>query len=91
MNRMNTMKNKSLYGKTKLRLSKEFKALTKDVMNRASVQGVDKSIGEETSHSSGSYTRSRRKCYILNIDNTKEEGVNLATYKSCSPNEPQNK
>lgn len=82
------MKNKTMYGTSRLRLSKDFKALTKNVMaHRVSVEGVDKSIGEETSHSSGSYTRSRRKCYILNIDNTKDETVNLATYKSISPNE----
>ena len=49
---------------------------------RRSVEGVDKSIGEDTSHSSGSYT-SKRKYYILNIDNTKNNGPKL-DYKSRS-------
>lgn len=88
INKMNTMRNKAMYSTSKLRLSKEFRAMTKNVMGRTtSVEGVDKSIGEESSHSSGHYTRSRRKCYILNIDNTKDEGVHLDTYNSLSPHE----
>ena len=43
------------------------------------VEGVDKSIGEDTSHSSGSFTN-KRKYYILNIDNTNEDGVHPLTY-----------
>ena len=44
------------------------------------IEGIDKSIGEETSHSAGSFTK-KRNYYILNIDNTKEDEINLATYK----------
>ena len=43
------------------------------------VEGVDKSIGEDTSHSSGSFTN-KRKYYILNIDNTKDEGIHQLAY-----------
>ncbi len=56
-------------------------------MIRQSVEGIDKSIGEDTSHSSGSYT-SKRKYYILNIDNTnKDKDIAVATIKSRSSNE----
>jgi len=67
-------------------LSKDFTKLTENLMIRKSAEGVDKSIGEDTSHSSGSYT-SKRKYYILNIDNTnKDDEVAVATYKSRSSN-----
>ena len=68
-------------------LSKDFKSLTEKLMIRQSVEGIDKSIGEDTSHSSGSYT-SKRKYYILNIDNTnKDKDIAVATIKSRSSNE----
>ena len=54
-------------------LTKNFRRLSQNLMGQhESVEGVDKSIGEDTSHSSGSFTN-KRKYYILNIDNTNEE------------------
>ena len=80
-----TMKKLSKYNRRgKLKLSKDFKALTRNVMmekhSSQGIEGIDKSIGEETSHSAGSFTK-KRNYYILNIDNTKEDEINLATYK----------
>ena len=65
-------------------LSKNFKMLTDNLMVKRSIEGIDKSIGEGSSHSSGSYTK-RNKYYILNIDN-KDDEVKLATYKSRNSN-----
>ena len=54
-------------------LTKELMALTNDLKSQeCAVEGVDKSIGEDTSHSSGSFTN-KRKYYILNIDNTNDD------------------
>ena len=61
--------------------------MTTHLLNRgdggSSVEGVDKSIGEDISHSSRSFTnknpKQQRKYYILNIDNSNNNGIQLAS------------
>lgn len=64
-------------------LSKDFKSMTEDLVPSEEVEGVDKSIGDDTSqHSSGGSYDPNRKYYILNIDNTENATGTLTQFNN---------
>ena len=63
-------------------LSKDFKNMTDDLIAQRSVEGVDKSIGEDTDRSSQGSYETKRKYYILNIDNTANEEAPVVSFDS---------